>query len=82
MSYTHTLVLKDPSQLSINLKDPSKLSINLEDQGLGEMISLRMSLGSTTLINRGLSDFPWILDTGLWNDLGVWFDNENWNDGV
>ena len=41
MSYTHTLTLQDPSPLSINLKD----------QGLGNMLSLRMSLGSTTLLS-------------------------------
>ena len=60
MSYTHTLTLQDPSPLSINLKD----------QGLGIMISLRMSIGSTTLLSRGYS--PYNLFAA--SEPGVWYD--------
>jgi hypothetical protein len=69
MSYTHTLSLKDPPNLTANLKD----------QGLGVMISLRMSIGSTTILNRGYSPFTLFLN----GEPGVWFDpsdvaNLNW----
>lgn len=60
MSYTHTLTLQDPSPLSINLKD----------QGLGTMLSLRMSVGSTILLSRGYS--PYNLFAA--SEPGVWYD--------
>lgn len=24
----------------------------------------------------------WVLSTGLWNDSGIWLDEQTWNDGV
>lgn len=29
-----------------------------------------------------VTETPWILATGAWNDNGVWDDNATWNDGV
>jgi len=39
----------------------------------------------TKLISNGyrviLIALEWILETGVWNDLGDWIDTAEWNDG-
>ena len=74
MPYTATLQLRAKVQPNIKVKA----------QGLGEMISIRVSLGSTTFLNSGPESLInlWLLKLGVWEDAGIWVDAAVWNDGV
>lgn len=73
MPYTATLQLRAKVQPSIKFKAKVQPNIKIKAQGLGEMISVRVSLSSTTFLNRGAVAFsPYSLFT--FGTEGVWFD--------
>lgn len=70
MPYTATLQLMAKVQPSVTFKAKVQPNLTVKVQGLGETISVRFSLGSTTILNR------WFYPANLFvkGEAGVWYD--------
>lgn len=49
--------------------------------GLGLALGFNKEVKSNSTGGTPPAD-PWILTGGIWNDSGIWIDEETWNDGV